>query len=72
MSATLDLAFSKAAALPVPAQERISRDVFEHIDALSRLRAEIDCGLDELDRGLGTPLDVHEAIAQAHAGCVVR
>lgn len=67
MSDTLDLAFSKAAALPEPARERIARELLDRIEVLSRLRAEIDIGLSELDAGLGRPLDVDDVIRQARA-----
>jgi hypothetical protein len=65
MNKTLDLAFSRAAALPEAAQERIGRDLLDHLDALSKLRAEIDAGLEELNAGLGEPLDVEDLIRQA-------
>ena len=65
MKDTLDLAFSKAAALPEPARERIARELLDRIEVLSRLRAEIDLGLGELDAGLGRPLDVEALIEKA-------
>lgn len=67
MSDTFDLAFSKAAALPEAAREKIARELLDRIEVLSRLRAEIDFGLSELDAGLGTPLDVDDLIRQARA-----
>jgi hypothetical protein len=65
MSDTFDLAFSKAAALPQAARERIARELLDRTEILSRLRAEIDIGLSELDAGLGAPLDVDDLIRQA-------
>ena len=65
MSKTFDLAFSRAAALPEPARERIARELLERIETLSRLRAEVEIGLDELDAGLGAPLDIEEEIRLA-------
>ena len=67
MSTTLDLAFSKAAALPEAARERIARELLERIDTLSRLRAEVDFGLAELDRGLGNPINIEDLISSARA-----
>lgn len=67
MSDTLDLAFLKAAALPQAAREKIARELLDRIEILSRLRAEIDIGLSELDAGLGAPLDVDDLIRQARA-----
>lgn len=69
MSDTLQLAFSKAAALPEPAREKIARELLDRIDALSRLRAEVDAGIAELDAGLGAPLDVEALIREARAEC---
>jgi hypothetical protein len=36
------------------------------MDSLSRLRADIQMGLDELDAGKGEELDIEELIRQAH------
>ena len=65
MTTTLDLAFSKAAALPEAARERVALDLLDHIASLSRLRAAIDEGLADLDAGFGAPLDIEAEIAQA-------
>ncbi len=64
---TLELAFSKAAALPEPAREKIARELLDRIDALSRLRAEVEAGVAELDAGLGAPLDVEALIQEVRA-----
>ena len=66
MGKTLELAIAKAAALSEPAQERLGREMLERIDALSRLREAIEIGQQELDAGLGKPLDIEQVIAQAH------
>ena len=71
MEKTLQLAISKAAALPEPAQEQLGRELLERIDALSKLRKAVETGLRELDAGKGKPLDIADVIAQArkeHAG----
>ena len=65
MVKTLELAISKAAALPEAAQEQIGRELLESIDRLSELRSEIDIGIRELDAGRGEPLDIDEVIRQA-------
>ena len=64
MVKTLELALSKAAALPEATQERLGRELLERIDALAELRAAIAAGLSELDRGEGEELDIEEFIAQ--------
>lgn len=67
MVKTLELAISKAAALPEAAQEQLGRDLLRRVEALAELRAEIEIGLRELDAGLGQELDVEEFLKQAHA-----
>lgn len=67
MQDILNLAFSKAAALPKDAQEKLARDLLDHIEVLSRLRSEIDSGLAEVDRGQASPLDVEQLIREERA-----
>jgi len=55
----------KVATLPEAAQERIGRDVLEHIEGLAELRAELEVGIKQLDAGLGEELDMDEVIARA-------
>ena len=62
---TIQLAMEKAATLPEAAQERIGRDVLEHIESLAELRAELEVGIKQLDAGLGEELDMDEVIARA-------
>jgi hypothetical protein len=65
MVKTLELAITKAAELPEAAQEQLGRELLDRIDTLARLRTELQLGIDELDAGLGEPLDIEEVIAQA-------
>ncbi len=65
MVKTLELALSKVAALPDAAQEQIGRELLDRIDALARLRAEVEIGIRELDAGEGRPLDIEDVIKQA-------
>jgi hypothetical protein len=62
---TLELAMSKASALPEAAQEKIGRDVLERVEALAHLRAEIEIGIRELDAGMGTEIHMPDIIRQA-------
>ena len=64
MVKTLELALSKAAALPEATQEQIGRELLERLDALAALRGDIQVGLRELDRGEGVELDIEEFIKQ--------
>ena len=66
MVKTLELAISKAAELPEPAQEALGREMLRRIQALEELRAEIDIGIRELDAGLGRELDIEELLNQLH------
>jgi hypothetical protein len=65
MVKTLELAMTKAAALPEAAQEQLGRELLERIDTLARLRTEIEAGARELDAGLGEELDIEDIIRQA-------
>ena len=62
---TLQIAMDKAAELSDAAQEHLGRHVLEHIDQLATLRAEIDIGIQELDAGLGSELDIEEFLKEA-------
>jgi len=62
---TLELAIAKAGDLPEAAQELLGRELLERLDALNRLRAEIEVGIRELDAGQGEPLDIEEVLARA-------
>ena len=53
---------AKASQLPEAAQELIGRELLERIASLAALRADIQIGIDQLDAGLGGPLDVEEVI----------
>ncbi len=65
MVKALELAITKAANLPEAAQEQLGRELLERIDGLSRLRADVQIGLDELDAGKGEELDIEELIREA-------
>jgi Arc/MetJ-type ribon-helix-helix transcriptional regulator len=65
MVKTLELALSKVATLPDAAQEQIGRELLDRVEALARLRAEVEIGIRELDAGEGRPLDIEDVIKQA-------
>jgi hypothetical protein len=66
MSKALQLAMTKAAALPETAQEQLGRELLERIEQLSELRAAVEVGIRELDGGTGDELDIEEFIGQLH------
>ena len=67
MVKTLELAITKAAALPEAAQEQLGRELLERIESLAELRAEVEIGIRELDAGLGEEIDIEDVIRQARA-----
>ena len=66
MTKALQLAITKAAALPEAAQEQLGRELLDRIDQLNELREAIEFGARELDTGLGRELDIEELISQLH------
>jgi len=71
MTKALQLAMTKAAALPEAAQEQLGRELLERIEQLNELRAAVEVGIRELDAGLGEELDIEALIGELnneHAG----
>jgi hypothetical protein len=66
MTKTWEIAISKIAALPEPAQEQLGRELLERIETLKNLRSEIDVGIRELEAGLGEELDIDALLRQLH------
>lgn len=67
MSKALQLAMTKAAALPEAAQEQLGRELLERIETLNELRAAIEVGVRQLDVGIGQELDIEAFIDRLHA-----
>ena len=65
MVKTLELAITKAAALPEAAQEQLGRELLERIETLEELRGEIEIGIREIDAGEGKELDIEDVIRHA-------
>lgn len=65
MVKTLELAVSKAAELPEAAQEQLGRELLRKIEALNKLRAEVEIGIRELDAGLGREIELEEFLRLA-------
>jgi len=71
MVKALELAMTRAAALPEAAQEQLGRELLVRIARFSELRAAIEVGIGELDAGLSGELDIEELIGELndeHAG----
>jgi hypothetical protein len=65
MVKTLELAFTKAAALPEAAQEQIGREILEYVEKLNALRADLEIGIRQLDAGEGRKLDIEDVLRRA-------
>jgi len=61
----LDVAIRKAKGLPDETREQIGRDMLVRIEKLERLRADLQLGIDQLDAGRGTEVDIDEIIGKA-------
>ena len=57
MTKTLAAAFKKASELPESAQDVIGQAVIERVNAIERLRAMIQVGMDDVKAGRVGPLD---------------
>jgi len=69
MTKALQLAMTKAAALPEAAQEQLGRELLERIERLNELRVAIEVCTRELDAGLGEELDIEELIGAQRRTC---
>jgi hypothetical protein len=67
MTKALQLAMTKAAALPEAAQEQLGREMLERIERLNELRAAIEVGIRELDAGMGEELDIEALMTRLHS-----
>jgi len=63
---TIDLAMTKVAALPEEAQEEIGQEVLLRVDALASLRADIEIGRREIEKGHGRLLDFDELLQELY------
>jgi len=65
MIKTLQIAISKATALPDAAQEELGREMLERIDALAELRAAISVAARQIEAGEEEDLDIEAVIREA-------
>jgi hypothetical protein len=61
----LEEAIVEVVALPVDDQEKIGREIITHVEKLRALRADLDLGIQSLDRGEGRELTVEEILRLA-------
>lgn len=65
MTRLLQKALAEASALPEADQDKIARDLLDHLERLRALRAELQEGLDSLDLGEGRSLELDEVKRRA-------
>jgi hypothetical protein len=65
MTKLLEEAMAKVSQLPEATQESIAEDLIAHVKSVEHLRAELQKGIDSLDRGEGRELDIEQVIRTA-------
>jgi hypothetical protein len=58
-------AFDEVATLPEADQEKIARELLEHVEKIRALRADLQAGIDSLDAGRGREVDIDDVIKRA-------
>ncbi len=67
MVKTLEKAIAELSNLPADDQEQIGRKLLSHVEKLRQLRGEIDKGVQSLDAGKGTHLDIDRFLSGKHS-----
>ena len=67
MTKLLQEAMEKVSTLPEATQQSIAEDLIAHVESVQHLRAELQKGVDSLDRGEGQELDIEQVIRTARA-----
>jgi hypothetical protein len=67
MVKVLKEALDQVEALPEADKEQIGRELLEHALKIRALRADLQAGVDSLDRGRGRELDMGDVIRRARA-----
>lgn len=70
MTRLLQKALAEASALPEADQDKIARDLLDHLERLSTLRPELQRGVDSIDRGEGRSLGARRGEEAAPASGV--
>jgi hypothetical protein len=63
----LQEAIAKIVSLPEATQETIAEGLLVHLDEFEHLRAELQKGIDSIERGECEPLDTEEILRRARA-----
>ena len=67
MTKLLQEAVDKVSALPEATQQSIAEDLIALVESVEHLRAELQKGIESLDRGKGQDLDIEQVIRTARA-----
>jgi hypothetical protein len=67
MIKVLKEALDQVTTLPEADQEQIGRELLEHVLKIRALRADLQAGVDSLDRSRGQELDMDDVIRRARA-----
>lgn len=67
MMKLLEQAIERVAALPEATQQSIAEDLISHVESVEHLRAEIQKGIDSLERDGGQEIDIEQVIRIARA-----
>jgi hypothetical protein len=67
MTKLLKKAIERMSALPEATQQSIAEDLIAHVESVEHLRAEIQKGIDSLDRDGGQEIDIEQLIKTARA-----
>jgi hypothetical protein len=67
MTKVLKDAIDTVAELPQADQDKIGREILEHVERIRLLRADLQAGIDSLDAGKGRKLDMSNVIERARA-----
>jgi len=63
----LEEAIAEVSKLPEATQQSIAEDLIAHVKSVEHLRAELQKGIDSLDRGEDRELDIEQVIRSARA-----
>jgi len=67
MVKTLEQAIAQISRLPDADQEQIGRKLLTHVEKLKALRAEIDKGMQSLDEGKGSALNMEDFLREKNS-----
>jgi hypothetical protein len=67
MVRALEQAIAQISRLPDADQEQIGRKLLSHVEKLNALRSEIDKGINSLDAGEGSILDIEEFLREKNS-----